>query len=390
MSPHIRDEVAAVLTASVCDTDVAGAIADCSPSAVGWIPAAAEYHGVTMTLYRQAREQGPAAEAVTAALRAAVFDHVAIQMRIAADLRLLRSVVDPLTSRWVVVKGPVLAEAYYGEGNLRSYSDLDVLIDPVELGALLDVVTSAGATMVDVNWQLVRQSRRGELNLTLPMGTTLDLHWTLINHEPARSTFALSTSTLLDRSIRLHFTGGVDVPTLDPADTLLHLCLHSALSGGYRLGWLLDIRRVAESGAVDWDAFVQRARRTRLDLVAAAMLGRAQRHAGASISPQVMAALDQGRAWLGLLRVLERLRPLDSPYRLPLSGQAVISATRSSTTASLAALAGVVPERLVGRRQTSNSNPLHSARGDVTDRAAYLQAVVADDAAAAIRERLSR
>lgn len=382
-----RRQVGAVLRACVTDGDVRAAIVSCSPDAVDWIPAAAEYHGISMTLYRELAQRPGAASELHDAMRPVVLDHVATTMRVREDLRRLAGVLDRSGLLWAVVKGPVLAEAFYGDVRWRSYVDLDLVVDPRQFGPLLDLLQDGvGAHLVDVNWRLVRESRRGELNLLLPLGSTLDLHWTLVNARAVRSQFAFPTAALLERTIRMPLSSG-DIATLDLADTLLHLALHACLSGGYRLGWLLDIKRVVEAPGLDWDMVVRRARASRLDLVTGAMLARAQRVAGCPVPPDVLRAFGGAIAWRALLRSFEQLRPISSPYRLPLSGQSVTGSTRTNTWTSVAAAVELIATRRRTRSASGGGNPLHHAEGSAADRTAFLADIVADDASAAERVR---
>ncbi len=62
-----------------------------------------------------------------------------------------------------------------------------------------------------------------------------------------RRHFVFPTEELLERRRRIAF-GDVSFATLDPSDTLLHLCFHAADGGGDRLGWLADIHRAVVVG----------------------------------------------------------------------------------------------------------------------------------------------
>ena len=64
-------------------------------------------------------------------------------LRTAADLAPLARALDAADIRWVVVKGPVLSAAYR-EPNVRSYNDLDVLVHPMDLPAVLDLLEAHG------------------------------------------------------------------------------------------------------------------------------------------------------------------------------------------------------------------------------------------------------
>ena len=100
--------------------------------------------------------------------------------------------------------------------------------------------------------------------------------------------------------------GAVEVPSLDPVDGLLYLCLHGSLSGGHQLVWLKDLEMMLDRQAVDWDLVVDRARRWRADLVAAMQLDRARAVLGARVPDAVVETLAGGSAWWRWWRRSER------------------------------------------------------------------------------------
>src|SRR5688500_15332306 len=57
-------------------------------------------------------------------------DNVARHLRTLADLAELGPVLDTAGIPWMVIKGPVLAETIYPRPDLRSYDDLDVVVQP--------------------------------------------------------------------------------------------------------------------------------------------------------------------------------------------------------------------------------------------------------------------
>ena len=344
--------------------------------AVALLPGLAASHGVITALHRALRGQDGVDTAVLQATRAERAAGAAVALRTQADLAHLGGTLNDAGASWAVLKGPALALGYHGDALARSYTDLDVLVSPACLSGTIDALEASGATLVDKNWPMIAATRRGELCFRLPGGTVLDLHWSLLTDLAVRRHFTVATEPLLSRSEQLRI-GDREVPVLDPADTFLHVASHACLSGGWKLGWVLDVAAVACSDKLDWATVVERGRRTGLGLPAQVMLDRTQRLLGTD-GHRATATLS---AWRAALTVLERARP---PVQLPpahLSGRAVFSATRASTAASIAALS-TTAARTLRRWQGASVEALHRPSGGPRERAEYLRAAVAEEAQA--------
>jgi hypothetical protein len=260
---------------------------------------AAAWHGIASYVLRAHDEQDlPAAE--TARLRTVRDATVVQHLRTMADLAVVQRTLDAADVAWIVVKGPTLAEPVHGDVSLRGYSDLDVVVDPQRLGRALEALTAAGVTVVDRNWTLLRDALKGEIRCELPFGTTLDLHWHLLNDRPVREAFTIGIGGALERRVEVR-VGDLAVPTLAPADTVVYVALHAVLSGAHRLVWLKDVERLLGTGSVSPGEVAHRARRWSAQLAVCAAVDRTE------------AAID---GWRGP-RVLRRgLRPPDRAWRL--------------------------------------------------------------------------
>jgi hypothetical protein len=180
-----------------------------------------------------------------------------------ADLSHLRAVLDAAGIPWLVMKGPTLALPVHGRVEMRSYGDLDVLVEPHLFGQAIEALEARGCRLVDQNWTLFRDQLKGELQLLLPAGTKLDLHWHLINERTVRDTFSIDIAGVLDRRRDVR-VGSCSVPTLSPEDTLVYVATHATLSGADRLIWLKDVERLVtlefapvsevQTRARQWDA----------------------------------------------------------------------------------------------------------------------------------------
>jgi hypothetical protein len=186
------------------------------------------------------------------------------------DLDVVGAALDKAGLRYAVLKGPALARLY-PRPQLRSYVDLDLLVDPVDLGSAVQHLESAGLRLLDRNWRLLRERLPGELHLRAPRGTVVDLHWTLTNRAANREGFQIDVPGMLGRAARP--PDQLSHPVLDGTDNLLHVALHAALSGGDRIGWFVDVVHSAHA-AGDVEDVARRAARWRVSLPVAMMLVR--------------------------------------------------------------------------------------------------------------------
>ena len=182
-----------------------------------------------------------------------------LHLRALADLRTLKSALDSAGVPFVVMKGPVLNELRTGS-YVRRYSDLDVLVDPLDLASALGALTAAGASDIEGwVWQYLVDERHAQLPVVLPLGTSVDLHWHLCSSPLHRHNLRVEEpAALLERSSTM-LVGGLTVPVLSTTDMLLHTAAHATWSGGHRLVWSVDIADIVRSFDIDWDEFTERA-----------------------------------------------------------------------------------------------------------------------------------
>ena len=124
-----------------------------------------------------------------------------------------------------------------------AYGDLDILVHPGDFEAAVASLEAVGGLVSERNWELARSVGKGELNIALPTGLTVDLHWSPYYDRELRRSFALDAPTLLARS-QVAQLDTHEVPVLDPLDELLHVATHACLAGTHRLCWLDDARRL--------------------------------------------------------------------------------------------------------------------------------------------------
>ena len=209
---------------------------------------------------------------------------------------------------WLVFKGPVLSEGLHPVAGLRSYGDLDVLVAPADL-------REAAGRLLEAGWQTLATPsdlRNGEVTGELELGRTgevlVDLHWSLVISETLRRRFPVPADDLLARSSPV-VIGPVPARTLDPTDTLVHLCHHAAFSGAVRLVHLLDVHESA-SGVDDWRPVVDRAREWGAGAQVGLVLARARRVLGTPVPPDLDRRLGLSRAFGPLASAVDLAQPV--------------------------------------------------------------------------------
>lgn len=314
------------------------------------------------------------------------------QLDCLADLARLSAVLKDLDADWGVLKGPALGEVYYPRPEARSYADLDVLVDPARFGEVLAALEAAEARLLDVNWDRIRGSGRGELSLRLWHGTELDLHWHPITEVSIRDRFPVTTGDLLERT-ELHDLGGVEVPILGAGDQLSYVSTHAVLAGADRLRWYVDVAMILDGDGVpsaeDWD----RADRLGFAIPQAVMLDRVARVLRHKLAEQARRTAPRS-VWRGVMRVSAVIRPPERLVDRHLGLRTLAQSTRSTSGQSLAGarewlwrgvLKPVATEpdhpwraRLSRTRPAAKgAHPLAAPAGTAHDRAAYLHWVSA-------------
>jgi hypothetical protein len=270
------------------------------------LEAAAALHGVEGWVRRRAQAAGIAVPGVEDAVRRAAARH----MRALGDLRLAQQCLGSAGLPLVVVKGPALVERLYGSPDLRSYIDLDLLVRPSDLGAAVWALEAAGCVLLDANWPLLQQEGVHELRLLGPAGGAIDLHWSL-GKGPGTVDVSPAVDTLLDRAVTWRL-GDISLLTLDWADTVVHLAVHAAASGGHRLLWCADLRAALADRPADAAlSLATRAGEWRAGPQLHVMLARTRASLGADVPAELTGGLGLQRSWRGLTTAVDRAFPVE-------------------------------------------------------------------------------
>ncbi|WEG09171.1 nucleotidyltransferase family protein [Microbacterium horticulturae] len=310
-------------------------------------------------------------------LRRVRLEQTLLQLAITSEIERAGKVLSAAGISWLVVKGPAVAHTLWASPEMREYYDLDLLVDASRFEDVIEVLATAGYSLLDQNWPLIARQFRGELTFISARGVELDVHWTLVNSAQVRERLSWSMQPLLER--REHVTAGnVEFATLDPADTLLHLAYHAAHSGAHRLLWLKDVELAARAAGDVRGDVLQRARDNKLELVLSVMLDR------------VSSVFDTGDSfglrnefretwWRKLVRRRDKVTGPIRPLAETGTHRALFTSTRTAGWDSSRAYAREAWGHMmnVGHRAAPQirRNPLHIAVPDAESRNEFLAAV---------------
>jgi hypothetical protein len=259
MRPSLSREQAlllrlARLSLAPSDRDAARALAR---GGVDWgvLSSLAERHGVTLLvqrhLSRDAADLCPAPVLDSLASRARAV--AALNVMLTAELAELLPELEKAGCAPVVVKGPALAVAVYGDLSLRPFADVDIVVEPRTRRRACDLLESRGyvaSPPVPARWKEAwRRSTHEQLFKREGSPLLVDLHWELT--APGYS-YSLTLAQVRRRLERVN-AGACEVRTLGPEDTLLLLCLHGTKHEWAVLSFLVDVAELVRGQPdLDW------------------------------------------------------------------------------------------------------------------------------------------
>lgn len=290
------------------------------------------YHGVLPLVVFGLQSTAPESE-VTARAAAELPARLAHVLRLESMAVEMVALLTQAGIECVLFKGAALSCGYYEASNERLYGDVDLLVSPSDFVRAGDLLVSAGLRRHGESLEVLLERGYGEAAFGNSHSQAIDLHWHLMREKAVRSAFDLRTADLLQRQTKVR-VNGQDVPTLAPADQLLAVASHACFDGAYRLGWLLDLQRIVDSGRVDWPMLREYADRTGTRLVVQVMLDRARRAIGLITGEQLL----HYSVWRALLASIEQTRPVARSFRQVGRGGVVFRSTRTSTATSAKAL----------------------------------------------------
>jgi hypothetical protein len=213
----------------------------------------------------------------------------------------------------LLLKGLALTYTVYPRPGLRTFGDVDVLVEP-------KAAQDAGALLARLGWHPIRpvaeptQRLRHSLGLVNGGGVQVDLHW----HALAECCADDADHGFWQRAGTLRL-GPLTTKVLSPPDQLLHVAIHGLRwTAADSALWIADAVAILrhEGASFDWNRLVDEARRRRLTFQMGRALDVLRRAGLVDVPLAVTAALAAPPAgWLERLEYRAKAAP-PSPARL--------------------------------------------------------------------------
>jgi hypothetical protein len=245
------------------DAEGAGAgVSDALDTGVEWdaFLALAERNRLLPLAHRVlAEEEERVPATVRSRLRSAYAANARHALALSGELRRLMDALHAEGIPALAYKGPALAVRAYGHLALRTYSDLDLLVAPVDQPAAARVLRAHGyvcAYDFTPAQEAAFRAVDGDYPFHHPDGGELvELHVRASSH---RFCVELPAEAMIARARPVPIGGG-DVPAPADDDLFLALCLHGAKHRWMRLEWLACAAALRVRGALDPSSLLRRA-----------------------------------------------------------------------------------------------------------------------------------
>src|SRR5882762_7880624 len=267
----------------------------------------AEQHGVMPLLYQALRDLPDLVpHTILEELRVRYEHNARKNLRFTAELIRILDCLESHDIAAIPFKGPVLAEAVYGDLALREFSDLDILVRPTDFLRAKDALRELGFAPSS---QLSAAEERACLEAGYerafdgPAGRNLlEIQWRIL---PRFYAVDFNLDGFFARVSHANI-GGRTVKTLCPEDLLLALCVHAAKHAWIRLCWLRDIAAVAQSQPLKWDRVLKEARELGMERILGISLLLANRLLGAGVPDS---SAEKWRDHAGIEQLCDQIAP---------------------------------------------------------------------------------
>lgn len=166
--------------------------------------------------------------------------------------------LDAIGIRAIPFKGPTLAMSAYGDIALRSFRDLDFLIDAEQIESCLDKLRELGYAH---EWHLSPRQWQAFLryagqDILFGQGVPFEPHWAFA---PRTLALDIDYAGLRQRAVPASFNGQT-LLQLAPEDELIVLCVHGCKEKWHQLKWVVDVAEFVRSHpALDCSGVIGRA-----------------------------------------------------------------------------------------------------------------------------------
>jgi hypothetical protein len=227
--------------------------------------AMARVQRVTPLLYDRLVSRGLSAavpRATLAEAQRACGETAAANLRLYEELAAIATAFRGRDVGLIVLKGPHVASAVYGDPALRQMGDLDLLVRVSDLDRAAEIVSARGyAAQTPYRTAAVLKTAHHLPPFIRPQVAKIELHW---NISPPGLTCAVDPDELWERAKPADIPG-VNVLGLGIEDLLLHLCLHTSYQHlfGFGLQPSCDIAQTIQRyrDTLDWPRLTHTARR---------------------------------------------------------------------------------------------------------------------------------
>lgn len=192
-------------------------------------------------------------------------------VRLEAQVVRTAQLLDGAGIGWRLTKGAALAHSDYADPSMRTFGDVDLVINPPDWSATFGLLTSSGYHREAATLPGGYDDRYGKgATLKSPDGFEIDLH----------RRFAIGRFGVRSRMEDLFTSGGTielagrKIPVLDPAGRLLHACYHAVLGGFQGLRGFRDIAQLILVTGADWKTTFEVARSWKAEAVVAFAIGK--------------------------------------------------------------------------------------------------------------------
>lgn len=255
----IEEQLLLRLARPVIDETAAEYIRTLLLADINWslLLAQSQRHGITMQIYPRLQQfcQASIPATTMAQLETAHFANTARNVWLAKELL---DLLQLLTAHGIVAipfKGPSLAVTAYGQLACREFSDLDILVSPLDFHRALDLLGErAGYQQLPTTYHLYAH----EYPLVSKTGDVfVDLHQQISGKDFFVFPFSFEEMTQRLQQITIL---DVTVPCFHPEDVLLILCVHGSKHCWEQLGWISDFAAFVQAHPhLDWCRIRQRA-----------------------------------------------------------------------------------------------------------------------------------
>ena len=242
---------------------------------------------------------------------------------LAQEIDRLLSIFTEFGIRALPVKGAVLAKASYGDLNLRTFSDLDIIIEKGAFREALPLLEEVGYEPIGKLAEMSDLVRRFHMwqsgQCPFVKGKSifhLDLHTRLM---PPLYYYASDLDDLWERSVEVEIAGK-PMRVLCPEDRILLMSYHGMKNRWERLKHVCDVSETLRSQPhLDWDFLIEEMKRTQGKRTLFVAIGLAKSILDVSLPKEIEQHVRNVRIEQVMMHLKQRLEDLDPEDKMQLT-----------------------------------------------------------------------